>query len=100
MRLQLGIDSYRPPCDNLTIPDAHGRPVRTTAFVSVPHIRCALDLAWRPVLPCDSPAWGSLFFSCAWAAARADPLHPPFFLISTDAPHEVTSLASFIPLKY
>jgi hypothetical protein len=39
MRLQLGADSYRPPCDNLTVPDAHGRPVRTTAFVSVPHIR-------------------------------------------------------------
>ena len=39
MRLQLGIDSYRPPCDNLTVPDARGRPVRTTAFVSVPHIR-------------------------------------------------------------
>jgi hypothetical protein len=39
MRLQLGSDSYRPPCDNLTIPDALGRPVRTTAFVSVPHMR-------------------------------------------------------------
>lgn len=39
MRLQLGVDSYRPPCDNLTVHDAHGRPVRTTAFVSVPHIR-------------------------------------------------------------
>jgi hypothetical protein len=64
MRLQLGTDSYRPPCDNLTVPDAHGRPVRTTAFVSVPHIRCALlgvqccRATHPPEAACSSPARG------------------------------------------
>ena len=98
MRLQLGVDSYRPPCDNLTIPDAQGRPIRTTAFVSVPNIRyavCKLQRRHqRPSRPSSFPPLRrSLFFSCAWAAARADPLHAPFFLISTDAPQEALGFA-------